>query len=72
MKELLSGGFLKIDKGFGIVSLKLRDILLLEESFIVNAPLDRLRTNMPIIDRLDCLELLLMKVASVIGDVFDA
>ncbi len=71
MKELISGGFLKVDKGFGVVSEKFRDILILEEPFVVNTPLDRLRANLPMIDRLDCLELLLLKIASVIGDVFD-
>jgi hypothetical protein len=53
---------------------------MLEEPFTVNVPIDRLRVNHPIIDkynifklhtRLECLELLLMKVASVIGDIFD-
>jgi hypothetical protein len=47
VKELISGEFIKVQKGVGIISSNFRGILILEEPFIVNSPLDRLRTNLP-------------------------
>jgi len=42
-----------------------------EETITIEAPLCWNQVNGPIIDKLGCLEGLLMKVASVIGDTFD-
>jgi len=57
------------NSSIAIITSKLLNIILLEES--VEAPLDRIRINYPIIDKLGCLELLILKVASVIGEIFD-
>lgn len=42
-----------------------------EEMLTVDAPLCRVQVNGPLIDRLTCLESLLMKAASVVGEIFD-
>lgn len=44
---------------------------MIEEAFIIDIPIDKIKVNSQLIDKLDCLELLLMKIASVLGDVFD-
>ena len=55
----------------GIITEQLRSTLDNEETIIIEAPLCWNQVNGPIIDKLGCLEGLLMKVASVIGDTFD-
>ena len=42
-----------------------------EETIVVDAPVSRIKINGPIIDKLTCLEQLLLKVASCIGEIFD-
>lgn len=50
---------------------QLRYILDNEEWLTVDAPLCRIQVNGPIIDKLSCMESLIMKAASVIGEIFD-
>ena len=44
---------------------------MLEESLTIDNPTDRVRVNQPLFDKLSSLEIILMKVASAIGDTFD-
>ena len=43
----------------------------MEDLITIDTPLCRYNVNSPIIDKLECLDLLILKIASVIGDVFD-
>lgn len=55
----------------GTISENCRMILDNEETIAIDAPQCWVQVNGPIIDKLICLESLLMKAASVIGDIFD-
>lgn len=52
------------------VSWKFMEILSHGEWLAIDAPLSAIKMN-SMIDRLSCLEILLMKFATVIGDIFD-
>ncbi|CAD8204339.1 unnamed protein product [Paramecium octaurelia] len=54
-----------------IVNDSLLNILNLDEFIILEAPLNKFRLNSPYLDKVGCLDLLILKVASIIGDIFD-
>lgn len=58
-------------RGKAIITEELLKIMDNEELILVDAPICRILVNGPIIDKLSCIEQLLLKVASVIGDIFD-
>jgi adenylate cyclase 10 len=73
MTHLKQSGLIVLESktGIGLVTPELRKIVEHEEMLTLMAPTSCVQINGPLIDRLGCLESLLMKVASVIGDVFD-
>lgn len=46
-------------------------MIILEEQITVEQPLSSLRINGPILDKISCIEQLVLKIASVIGNIFD-
>jgi adenylate cyclase 10 len=73
MESLINERLLRIesDSSTCIISSRLLVMIDNEEMLEVEAPLCRIQVNGPIIDKLSCLEQLLLKAASVIGDIFD-
>ncbi|CAD8124494.1 unnamed protein product [Paramecium sonneborni] len=74
IEKLLKGNFIIIDnQQQDIVTLNdsLLNILNLDEFVILEAPLNKFRINSSYLDKVGCLELLILKVASIIGDIFD-
>ncbi|CAD8122137.1 unnamed protein product [Paramecium sonneborni] len=74
IEKLLKDNYIIIDnKQQEIATLNdcLLNILNLDEFVILEAPLNKIRINSSYLDKIGCLELLILKVASIIGDIFD-
>ncbi|CAD8172324.1 unnamed protein product [Paramecium pentaurelia] len=70
-QNLIDQGYIKIGNKSATITKELINLINYEESIIIDAPCDRVAVNGPIIDKLPCLEQLILKVASIIGDIFD-
>ncbi|EAR83243.2 PH domain protein (macronuclear) [Tetrahymena thermophila SB210] len=55
----------------GYITPHLKKAILLEDLVTIDVPLCKYNVNTPIQDKLGCLDLLILKIASVIGDIFD-
>jgi hypothetical protein len=53
------------------ISDQLKYVFEIEDLLTVEVPQEKYNTNSPLIDKLSCLDLLIMKCASVLGEVFD-
>ncbi|CAD8109893.1 unnamed protein product [Paramecium primaurelia] len=74
IEKLLKCNYMIVDnkqQDVAIVNDSLLNILNLDEFIILEAPLNKFRLNSPYLDKVGCLELLILKVASIIGDIFD-
>ncbi|KAM3140572.1 hypothetical protein pb186bvf_007384 [Paramecium bursaria] len=71
VQNLVDQGLIMIGPKYATITNDLIEIINHEETIVINAPTDRIEVNGPIIDKLTCLEQLLLKVASSIGDIFD-
>ena len=71
IKNNINQGFVRINNGVASLTKYFITIVNLEDMLTVDAPLCRVQIDVPIFDKLSCLESLIMKVASVIGDIFD-
>lgn len=71
LNNLIASKYLQMEKNVLLVTKQCFEMLDNEETIVVEAPSDRFKINGPIIDKMTCIEQLLLKVASVIGDIFD-
>jgi adenylate cyclase 10 len=73
VNNLMERNFIYVDedKGIAFVSEQFKAIIEHEEWLRVDVPLTSLQVAGPIIDRMSCLNQLLLKLASVIGEIFD-
>ncbi|CAD8074136.1 unnamed protein product [Paramecium sonneborni] len=71
VQNLIDLDLIRLSPKYATITNELVNLINYEESIIVDAPYCRIEVNGPIIDKLSCLEQLLLKSASVIGDIFD-
>ncbi|CAD8171450.1 unnamed protein product [Paramecium pentaurelia] len=71
VQNLIDLELIRLSPKNATITNELVNLINYEESIIVDAPYCRIEVNGPIIDKLSCLEQLLLKAASVIGDIFD-
>ncbi|CAD8156300.1 unnamed protein product [Paramecium octaurelia] len=71
VQNLIDLDLIRLSPKYATITNELVNLITYEESIIVDAPYCRIEVNGPIIDKLSCLEQLLLKSASVIGDIFD-
>ena len=71
-KIISSGyGFISDERKTLVLKKDLKKMIEINEFLTLDTPLCRVKVNGPMIDRLSCANLLVMKAASVIGDCFD-
>ena len=68
---LIKNNFIIMELNTALITKEFRKILEHEETIIVDVPFIFTQINGQIIDKLGCFQCLILKVASVIGDIFD-
>jgi hypothetical protein len=72
LRTLMKNNLIKKNLNNLIITNKANELFLINEFITVDSPQTSMKLNSPILDKLDCREILTLKTASIIGDIFNS